>query len=195
MLETGLVKGVTIKFPLNTDFTASNQHVNECSDRVRDITLNLSSGNYATTHRVKFVPYAPGGVNYAETNGEVLSGFFTGCVMTVYTYQGRRRVGHVHTGSDAGANLDCKRFMGDLLRDPMSGYREVTSFKPYDGARDSQRYMDIARTTAFGAQGCAVLGLVSATTNRCYSIFTRKIGKYEYVVEARIDNTLNQFRY
>lgn len=192
MLEAGLVPGVTIRFPDILRFeVGGTKKIVECSDRVEDIPITLQNGDYSVVQSVKFIPYAPGGVNYAETNADVLSGFFTGCVMTIYTRDGVRRVGHVHTGAAYGP-VDCRDFMRGLLRNPFSTYREISSFKPYENI-NAQLFLDIAgRAPQFFGGGCRVFGLVSST-NRCFSVFTRSIGTHEYLVEKCIDNTVRPY--
>jgi hypothetical protein len=144
----------------------------------------LAANNVNSAERVNFLPHAPGGVNYYQTDEDVLSGIFTGCVMSIYKHNDTRRVAHVHTGNDAGPNLDCKDFMRELME--QQGYNGVFHFKPFDGARDEDKAIKIAQQTQFGAAGCGIFGFVTAT-NHCYSIFTRKTDNYVYVIEECVN--------
>lgn len=192
MLVDSLKNGTTIKFPLSVKFSTNTQNVVECSLDASPLALTLVEGQKTTAQTVNFMPHAPGGVNYIESNGDVMSGIFTGCVMSAYKCNHRRRVAHVHTGTDAGPNKDCKNFMRDLMKKP--GYAPVIHFKPFDGARDADKAVKIAQQTNFGAAGCCVFGLITSN-NKCYSIFTRKIGSHEYLVEDCVDMTNSQYRF
>ncbi len=180
MLPKGIAPGVTMKFPLGVRMSTVNKRVEECSIDAGALALTLVSGKRITAMKIDHVPYTPGGVNYVETPGDVISGIFSGCVMTVYSVGGKRRVAHVHTGDDAGQGLDCKDFMKTQLKQP--GYQPVFSFKPFDKAVDGDRAVRIAVKTAFGAEGCATFGLVTSFGNY-YSLFTRKVSNSEYVIE------------
>ena len=186
MLPKDIAPGVTMKFPLSVKMDTVKKNVEECSVNTGPLALTLVRGKLTSAIRINHVPYAPGGVNYVETTGDVISGIFSGCVMAIYTHNGNRRVGHVHTGDDAGANLDCKDFMKALLASP--GYHAVFQFKPFEKARDGDRAVAIASKTAFGANGCCTFGLVTAA-NECYSLYTRKVSGFEYVIEAVEDRT------
>src|SRR5687768_18153782 len=111
---SALTPGTTMKFPLSVKMSVTNQNLNECSIEAGPLALTLANGPRTSAVMVHHVPYAPGGINYAETSGPVLSGIFTGCVMSIYHIGGQRRVGHVHTGEDAGAGLDCKSLMKSI---------------------------------------------------------------------------------
>lgn len=180
MILSSLTPGTTFKFPLSVKMETKKMDKVECSLDTGPLALTLVNGNSSSAIMVSHVPYTPGGINYVETDGEVLSGIFTGCVMTVYTHSGNRRVAHVHTGPHAGEGLDCKDLMRDLLRS--GSYRSVFAFKPYDEKSDLDTFLGIAGKTPLADRGVATFGLVTAG-NTCHSIFTRKVTAHEYVVE------------
>ena len=192
MLPDKLKSGVTIKFPLSLKFSTTTQNVTECSIEAGPLALTLVDGKTSSAVRVDFMPHAPGGVNYCESNGDVLSGIFTGCIMSTWKFKGRRRVGHVHTGLDAGPDKDCKDFTKGLMKS--KNYLELIHFKPFDGNRDTVKAIEIAMKTKFGASGCCVFGLVTSN-NKCYSIFTKKIGNHEYLIEDCVDVTAKPYRF
>lgn len=192
MIVDSLKPGTTIKFPLGVKFSTNTQNVVECSIDAGPLALTIVDGQKTSASTVTFMPHAPGGVNYAETAGDVMSGIFTGCVMSAYKINGKRRVAHVHTGLDAGPNKDCKNFMKGLMNKP--AYTAVVHFKPFDGARDADKAIQIAQKTTFGAAGCCVFGLITSA-NKCYSIFTQKIGSHEYLIEDCVDMTGKPYRF
>lgn len=180
MLLPQLTPGTTFKFPLSVKMSTNKVEKQECSIDVGPLALTLSDAKRSLAEKVDHVPYTPGGINYVQTDGEVLSGIFTGCVMSVYTCNGKRRVAHVHTGPDAGPGLDCKDLMRDLLKG--GSCKSVFAFKPYDQNVDLDTFLGIAGKTPLADQGVAVFGLVTAG-NTGHSIFTRKVSPHEYVVE------------
>lgn len=129
-----------------------------------------------------WVPYVPGGVNYFEGSGyDVLSGPFSGCYMASYTYRGRRRIAHVHTGSGS----DCKRFFRGLFYPKPSLYEDLQCFKPFSGEsrmfsflEDTNKMKKIVRKTP-GVP--TVFGLITRT-GELYSLFLVKTGPNNYQV-------------
>jgi|GEM_PF-2215826 len=192
MVIDKLKPGVTIKFPLSLKFSTVKKNVEECSLDAGPLALTLVNGKTTSAVSIDFMPHTPGGVNYCESNKDVMSGIFTGCIMSTYKFKGRRRVAHVHTGLDAGPNTDCKDFMKGLMKS--ADYMETIHFKPFDGKRDAAKAIAIASKTKFGASGCCVFGLVTAN-NKCYSIFTQKIGSHEYLIEDCVDVTAKPYRF
>lgn len=180
-----LTAGTTMKFPLTVKMETAKQNKNEVSLAAGELALTLVNGKQTTAISLHHVPYAPAGINYAQTNGDVLSGIFSGCVMSIYKVGGIRRVAHVHTGDDAGAGLDCKDTMKALLNAPNNS--EQFSFKPFRRSDDTLA-ISIATKTKFGASGCATFGYVTAG-NICYSLFTRKVSAHEYVIESVVKRT------
>jgi hypothetical protein len=171
---SALTPGTTMKFPLSVKMEVAKQNVNECALETGPMALTLASGSQTSAVMVNYVPYAPGGINYAATGGPVLSGIFTGCVMTIYNSGGQRRVAHVHTGEHAGAGLDCKALMkgiGSL----------VFAFKPYSENADFESFLAIASKHPSKDQGVATFGLVTGA-NKCYAIFTHRVTAHEYVI-------------
>ena len=192
MLINKLKPGVTLKFPLSVKFSTSVKNVEECSVEALPMALTIVENNKTSAVLINFMPHAPGGVNYFETNGDVISGNFTGCIMSTYRVGGKRRVAHVHTGTDAGANRCCKTFMKGLLK--MHSYTSINNFKPFDGNSDATRGIDICLRSRFGANGCVTFGLVTSN-NKPYSIFTRKIGPHEFLIEGVVDQTDRPYRF
>lgn len=180
MIESALTPGTTFKFPLTVRMSTKNAAKEECSIDTGPLALTLVNGRKSSALTVTHVPYTPGGINYAETDGDVLSGIFTGCVMTIYTHAAKRRVAHVHTGTDAGPGLDCKDLMKSLLASP--SYGSVFAFKPYDENADLDTFLGIASTMPRADRDVATFGLVTGA-NKCYAIFTRKVSDHEYTVD------------
>jgi hypothetical protein len=184
--------GTTIKFHLGLKFSTNAQDPAECNNEAAPLALTFAKDGRTSSTVINFVPYTPGGVNYIEGNGDVLSGIFSGCIMSIYTCSNQRRVAHVHTGDDAGEGRDCKAFMKDLMA--TDGYNETFHFQPFNGMRNADRAIEIAGRTAFGASGCCVFGLVTAS-DQCYSIFTRKIGSHEFLIEERLDMSAHPYTF
>ncbi|MGJ8641001.1 MAG: hypothetical protein ACSHYA_16540 [Opitutaceae bacterium] len=163
----------------------------ECNLSAEQIAVTFVRDGKSSAELVNFVPYAPGGINYFETNGDVMSGIFSGCVMTAYTYKNVRRVCHVHTGDDAGPGLDCKSLMKTML--DSADYNNLLSFKPFT-REDADIAIDISMRSNHGAQGCATFGLLT-NSNKAYAIMTRKISNHEYVVEKVIEKTSKPYTF
>ncbi|MBL4798814.1 MAG: hypothetical protein JKY50_15465 [Oleispira sp.] len=192
MLINKIKKGVTLKFPLSVKFSTTVKNVEECSVDALPLALTIIDSDRTTAAKINFMPHTPGGVNYYETNGDVMSGNFTGCVMSTYQVGGKRRVAHVHTGTDAGPNRCCKTFMKGLIAQP--SHTSLNNFKPFDGARDVTKATAICVSSSFGANGCVTFGLVTAG-NKPYSILTRKIGSHEFLVEDVIDQSARSYQF
>src|SRR5512138_2550436 len=175
-----LSSGTTIKFPLSVKMSTVPQKKNECSLQTGPLALTLVNGKRTSAIQLDWVPYAPGGINYVESDGDVLSGIFSGCVMTSYLANGKRRVAHVHTGDDAGEGLDCKDLMAGLLA---STYSRLFAFKPFDRNVDVEVAVNISMKTKFGAEGCAPFGLITKA-NTHHTVFTRKVSISEYLIES-----------
>ena len=103
-----------MKFPLSIKMSTVNQQKAKCSIDVGPLALTLVNGKQTSAIRVDWLPNTPGGINYVESDHDVLSGIFTGCVMVTYSAAKQRRVAHVHTGDNAGDGLDCKDLMKGL---------------------------------------------------------------------------------
>ena len=171
MILRALTPGTTLKFPLSVKMSTVNQQKNECTIDTGPLALTLVNGKQTSAVTVDWVPYAPGGINYLESDHDVLSGIFTGCVMASYLSAKKRRVAHVHTGDDAGKGLRLQGPDEEPARHVLcSG---VFAFKPYNESSDVGTYMDIAAKAKFGAEGCAPFGLVTAA-DTYHVIFTRK---------------------
>jgi len=186
-----LTPGTTIKFPLSVKMSTVKQQKNECCIETGPLALTLVNGKNTSAIQLDWVPYAPGGINYVESDGDVLSGIFSGCVMTSYRAQGKRRVAHVHTGDDAGAGLDCKDLMAKLLA---STYSRLFAFKPFDRHADVDTAVNISMKTKFGAEGCAPFGLITKA-NTYHTLFTRKVSVSEYVIESVSDKANSPYAF
>jgi hypothetical protein len=181
MLFTSLQPGVELKFPLTTKYSATKQKVNECSLGAETIAATVTSAtNRGSACTFTWLPHAPGGVNYFEGDGEVVSGIFTGCVMSIYKVDGKRRVAHVHTGSD-GAEC-CKAYFRGLLNG--QAHSVVGNFKPYSGDRDLARCATIMQSSPLFQ--APVLGLVSSD-DKCYSVFLKKMAPNHFAVDSVIE--------
>ncbi len=186
-----LAPGTTLKFPLSLKFQCKNPAGNgEVSSGAEPIAVTIVDGS-TTAEQIDFVPHAPGGINYIQSDGDVLSGMFTGCVMSAYQVAGKRRVAHVHTGTDAGADRCNKATMKALLNG--ASHRPLVSFKPYEDA-DNTKYVDICMKTALGPKGCAVFGLVTADQS-CYAIFTQAMGTHEYKIVHVVDKSAQNYQF
>ncbi len=183
MFVDHLKKGARLKFPLTTKFSAQKQDVTECSLGVERIAVTIEvSKTYTTACAFIFLPHAPGGVNYYEGSEEVVSGLFTGCVMSTYKVNGKRRVAHVHTGND-GARC-CKTYFRDLLN--TREYTAAKHFKPYSGDRDFPIAKRMYEESPLNKAD--FLGVVSPD-GTCYSVYLRKMGKCDYIVEDCVQRT------
>lgn len=106
-----------------------------------------------------FLPYAQGSINYCEPQGkDVLSAYFSGCIMARYKRNGSWRVCHVSTGEPN----DCKDKWDRIKNEPEVS--DVSEFKPHERVDASK-----------------ILGLITNTGNRyaigCKSIQNPKGGK------------------
>ena len=190
MILQALKPGTTIKFPLSVKMSTVNQQKNECSIETGPLALTLVAGKTSAIV-LDWVPYSPGGINSMASDGDVLSGIFTGCVMSTYRNAGRRSVAHVHTGDDAGADLDCKGLMKTLLA---GSYSPIFSFKPFDKHADGNIAEAICAKSPFGGFGCAPFGLVTKS-NTYHVLFTRKVSNSEYLIESVMDKSNSPYAF
>lgn len=97
----------------------------------------------------RFLPYAEGAINYCESMGvDVISAYFSGCIMARYKRSGSWRVCHVSTG---GGN-DCKSKWEGIKSE--STVSDVTEFNPFDSARSAKTLGLITATGQLYAIGC-----------------------------------------
>lgn len=175
MIERSLVPGAIIRFPQNIIFETTKvmNQPQETNDDIQGMRVNVTTqviksqcNPFSTTkaYQVDFVPYGPGKVNYAETNGDVLSGIFSGCIMTIYTHNNTRRVAHVHTGDSAGPQGDCKAFMTDLLN--RQEYTRVRSFKPFHPSSQTEPYIAAFKKLKKERQKHSNIGVLGLVTNQ-----------------------------
>lgn len=162
MLMDIIKEGVILRFPLNfKEQEPSPRTRKECSVMAKPLAFHIIAGNLTRAAKVTFVPYMGGNINYCETSGndDVMSGMFTGCIMSTYKVGDKRRVAHVH----AGEPNDCK----DVMKKLLDLNTEINSFKPYEDRRDGDFvFKNIGRDFM-------VFGVVTAA-NIPYSIFTKR---------------------
>jgi hypothetical protein len=129
--------------------------------KVVSILCGLATSTKTTRSVVnfRFLPYAQGAINYCESMGcNVISAYFSGCIMARYKVGGVWRVCHVSTG---GPN-DCK-----VQWDEIKGRAtDVTEFKPHELVRNDKILGLIATDGSRFAIGCAAVDLhVKETRN------------------------------
>lgn len=184
MLMDIIKEGVILRFPLNFKEEEVYHGTRKfCSVMAKPLAFHIIAGNLTRAAKVTFVPYMGGNINYCETSGndDVMSGMFTGCIMSTYKVGDKRRVAHVHTG-DA---RDCKKLMKDLL----DLNTEINSFKPYEDRRDGDFvFKNIGRDFM-------VFGVVTAA-NIPYSIFTKRDpNKKDYHVVKVVNQRSRPYKY
>ena len=103
-------------------------------------------------------------VNFYEPlqNEDIMSGDFTGCVMSTYKVNDKRRIGHVHTGG----GISCRLAMKHAIE---TGLTLIKAFKPYDDGEDFPLYQKNSRYSC----NFTTFGVVTAK-NEQFSIFTMK---------------------
>jgi hypothetical protein len=191
MIINDFKPGVILKLPLGLRFNTIKQNANECSVEASPLAVTFVKGGKSTAKLINFVPYAPAGINYVETDGDVLSSHFSGCILSTYTVNSKRRVAHVHTGEDAGAGLCCKEPMKKLLNS--TSYTSIKNFQPYCDA-DLGIAMKIIQDSAFGIQGLVTFGLVTSM-NHEFSIFTRKLSSHEFLIVEVVDQKNRPYKF
>ena len=184
MLMDIIEEGVILRFPLNfKEQEPSPRTRKECSVMAKPLAFHIIAGNLTRAAKVTFVPYMGGNINYCETSGndDVMSGMFTGCIMSTYKVGDKRRVAHVH----AGEPNDCK----DVMKKLLESYTEINNFKPYEDSRDSDFVIkDIG-------VDFKVFGVVTAK-NIPYSIFTKRApNKKDYHVVKVVDQRSRPYKY
>lgn len=105
--------------------------------------------------RFRFLPYMQGSINYCESHGvDVLSAYFSGCIMARYTRAGSWRVCHVSTGKPN----DCKEAWLDIQREKT--VLNVRQFKPDDHVTAERVLGLITATGDRYAIGCSPIDLL-----------------------------------
>lgn len=95
-------------------------------------------GKKTETLTFRFLPYSQGDINYCESSGyDVLSAYFSGCIMARYKQGDEWRVCHVSTG---GPN-DCKKEWEAIKSRPEVS--NVSEFKPSDYNQTSQKVLGL----------------------------------------------------
>ena len=127
------------------------------------------------TFDVAFVPYSPAKVNYIQTDKTVISGRFSGCIMSAFQYNGHRRIAHVSasgTGGDTAIVADCKDYMSQLLRQPE--YESILHFKPANPTSWKEYHRYNRKHKIFNPDALIILGIVDRD-NRGYSVIASRI--------------------
>lgn len=140
MIEYYLQKGGVLTGYDFRDNNTSRTTLQELSWDIREATVTLTetlhtkiwfglrTKTQTTSQKVRFrfLPYVQGAINYCESQGvDVLSGFFSGCIMARYTRDNVWRVCHVSTG----APNDCQAAW--LTIKGQSTVKQVKEFKPH----------------------------------------------------------------
>lgn len=120
-----------------------------------------------------FLPWVGDALNYVESQGkDVLSGPFTGCVMTAYTRNGSRRVGHVATPG-------CNELWMAMKKE--GTVKVLSEFKPTDVITGAT-----AGTLTKG--GPSWFGLITAD-DKCYSMlcdYDSQAKSYKVVAVSKV---------
>lgn len=164
MIEYYLQKGVVITgFDFHSG-TETKAPLTELSWDIREATVTLTESlrtkiwfglrtKTQTTRqkvRFRFLPYVQGAINYCESQGvDVLSGFFSGCIMARYTRNNTWRVCHVSTG----APNDCQDTW--LAIKGETAVKQVKEFKPHDHVTADKILGLITSTGKRFAIGCS----------------------------------------
>ena len=156
-----------------------------CSLGIQKIHLQIGNGKGQS---IVFIPHVPGMVNFYEPlqNEDIMSGDFTGCVMSTYKVNDKRRIGHVHTGGDTGCRLAMKHALE-------TGLTLIKAFKPYDDGEDFALYKENSRHSC----NFRTFGVVTAK-NEQFSIFTMKptpaSNEYTVIKVKEQKNRPNEFK-
>lgn len=156
-----------------------------CSLGIQKIHLQIGNGKGQS---IVFIPHVPGMVNFYEPlqNEDIMSGDFTGCVMSTYKVNDKRRIGHVHTGGDTGCRLAMKHAIE-------TGLTLIKAFKPYDDGEDFALYKENSRHSC----NFRTFGVVTAK-NEQFSIFTMKptpaSNEYTVIKVKEQKNRPNEFK-
>ena len=132
-----------------------------CSLGIQKILLLIGNGKGQS---IVFIPHVPNMVNFYEPlqNEDIMSANFTGCVMSTYKVNDKRRIGHVHTGE----GISCRPAMKNEIE--TGGLTIIKTFKPYDDE-------DVALYKKYSPKftNFTTFGVVTAK-NEQFSIFTKK---------------------
>jgi len=177
-------EGVILRFPLNFKEEEVYHGTRKfCSVMAKPLAFHIIAKNSTRAAKVTYIPYTGGNINYCETSGndDVMSGMFTGCIMSTYKVGDKRRVAHVH----AGEPNDCK----DVMKKLLDLNTEINSFKPYEDRRDGDFvFKNIGRDFM-------VFGVVTAA-NIPYSIFTKRDpNKKDYHVVKVVNQRSRPYKY
>lgn len=175
-----LEKGLEINFPINTRMSENAPENSESSIGATKIAVTYVRPNGSEGATViNWLAHGYGFINYFETSEEVVSGIFTGCIMTSYKRGGAKRVAHVHTDVDGS---DQKKNYEDNIK-KREGVEVLKDFKPFDKDRAGDEKAITALTTASqtGIIEGVTFGIITAD-NRAYSVFLKKTKKNSFVV-------------
>ncbi len=77
--------------------------------------------NQQGAHPVNVLPYVAGAINYTNMQGkETISGEFSGCIMSIYNFNGSTRVCHVDTAKDSFGMQPSKDFWTQTVKNDPS---------------------------------------------------------------------------
>jgi hypothetical protein len=152
--------------------------------KVVSIWCGLRTKHISTINTVNFrlLPYAQGAINYCEPMGlNVISAYFSGCIMARYKRNGSWRVCHVSTGE---AN-DCKNKWNEIKAE--STVSEVTEFKPHNHVTGGNKILGLITSTgSCYAIGCKAIELNVKETRSAEQILLEEGAKF------RIELTLKE---
>ena len=111
---------------VEVDYTVTTTTRQSIWHGLRHKTIENKTEHKATWY-FRLLPYVQGSINYTEMQGrDVLSGWFSGCIMAKYYNEGTCRVCHVSTG----APNDCKDAWNVIKSG--QGMHNVSEFRPFD---------------------------------------------------------------
>lgn len=123
--------------------------------KIVSIYWGLSSKIEKTVNVVNFrlLPYAQGAINYCELMGrDVISAYFSGCIMARYKRDGAWRVCHVSTGDPN----DCKDKWEQIKAE--DGVTDVSEFKPHENVDGGDKILGLVTSTGdCFAIGCSAV--------------------------------------
>lgn len=136
MIEKYFVNGAVIS---GFDFTdVSGSSLSEVSEGIVSSSMSISAVNV----NFRFLPYAQGAINYCESQGkDILSAYFSGCIMASYVRSGSGRVCHVSTG---GPN-DCKDKWEQIQGENV--VKNVSQFKPHEHVTAGDKILGLITST------------------------------------------------
>ena len=164
----------------------SEASITATQTKVVSILCGLRTKNVKTIKEVKFwlLPYAQGSINYCESMGRnVISAYFSGCIMARYKRDGAWRVCHVSTGDPN----DCKEKWDQIKAEP--NVSDVTEFKPHEHVTNGNKILGLITNTGLCyAIGCKSTQLNVKETRSVEKILVDEAGTF------RVELTANEKR-